>query len=76
MQYVATDENYSLSIYAINKLQIYGKNFGYTGLKVKSIYKILSVFSTRILNNNNIDIYEDGLQTGFCIDDVVEATKY
>ncbi len=37
---------------------------------------ILSVFSTRILNNNNIDIYEDGLQTRdfVYIDDVVEAT--
>ena len=37
---------------------------------------ILSVFSTRILNNNDIDIYEDGLQTRdfVYIDDVVEAT--
>ena len=37
---------------------------------------ILSVFSTRILNNNNIDIYEDGLQSRdfVYIQDVVDAT--
>lgn len=37
---------------------------------------ILSIFSTRILNGNNIDIYEDGLETRdfIYIDDVVEAT--
>lgn len=38
---------------------------------------ILSVFSTRILNNNDIDIYEDGLQSRdfVYIDDVVDATN-
>ena len=37
---------------------------------------ILSVFSTRILNNNDIDIYEDGNQSRdfVYIDDVVDAT--
>ena len=37
---------------------------------------ILSIFSTRILNNNNIEIYEDGLQTRdfVYIDDVVNIT--
>ena len=37
---------------------------------------ILSVLSTRILNNNDIDIYEDGNQSRdfVYIDDVVEAT--
>lgn len=37
---------------------------------------ILSVFSTRILNGNDIDIYEDGLESRdfVYIDDVVEAT--
>jgi dTDP-L-rhamnose 4-epimerase len=37
---------------------------------------ILSIFSTRILNGNNIDIYEDGLASRdfIYIDDVVEAT--
>jgi dTDP-L-rhamnose 4-epimerase len=37
---------------------------------------ILSVFSTRILNANNLDIYEDGLQSRdfVYIDDVVDAT--
>tara|TARA_Y100000739_G_C20559232_1_gene442253 strand:+ start:218 stop:1342 length:1125 start_codon:yes stop_codon:yes gene_type:complete len=37
---------------------------------------ILSIFSTRILNNNDIEIYEDGLMTRdfVYIDDVVEAT--
>ena len=37
---------------------------------------ILSVFSTRILNGNELDIYEDGMQSRdfVYIDDVVEAT--
>jgi len=37
---------------------------------------ILSIFSTRILNGNNLDIYEDGLESRdfVYIDDVVEAT--
>ena len=37
---------------------------------------ILSVFSTRILNNNNIDVYEDGEQSRdfVYIEDVVDAT--
>ena len=37
---------------------------------------ILSVFSTRILNGNELDIYEDGLQSRdfVYIDDVVDAT--
>ena len=37
---------------------------------------ILSIFSTRILNGNNLEIYEDGLQTRdfVFIDDVVDAT--
>ena len=37
---------------------------------------ILSIFSTRILNGNNLDIYEDGLESRdfVFIDDVVEAT--
>ena len=37
---------------------------------------ILSVFSTRILNGNELDIYEDGLQSRdfVYIDDVIEAT--
>ncbi len=37
---------------------------------------ILSIFSTRILNNNNIDVYEDGKQTRdfVYINDVVDAT--
>lgn len=37
---------------------------------------ILSIFSTIILNNNNIDVYEDGLQSRdfIYIDDVVEAS--
>ena len=37
---------------------------------------ILSIFSTRILNDNNLDIYEDGLQSRdfVYIDDVVDAT--
>ena len=37
---------------------------------------ILSVFSTRLLNNNNIEIYEDGNQSRdfVYIDDVVDAT--
>ena len=37
---------------------------------------ILSIFSTRILNGNNLDIYEDGLQSRdfIYIDDVVDAT--
>ena len=37
---------------------------------------ILSVFSTRILNNNDIDIYEDGMQSRdfVYIDDVVDGT--
>lgn len=37
---------------------------------------ILSVFSTRLLNNNNIDIYEDGNQSRdfVYIEDVVNAT--
>jgi len=37
---------------------------------------ILSVFSTRILNNNDIEIYEDGEQSRdfIYIDDVVDAT--
>ncbi len=37
---------------------------------------ILSIFSTRILNGNNVDIYEDGLESRdfVYIDDVVEAT--
>ena len=37
---------------------------------------ILSIFSTRILNQNDIEVYEDGLQSRdfIFIDDVVEAT--
>ena len=37
---------------------------------------ILSVFSTRILNGNDIEIYEDGMQSRdfVYIDDVVNAT--
>jgi dTDP-L-rhamnose 4-epimerase len=37
---------------------------------------ILSIFSTRILNKNNLDIYEDGLESRdfVYIDDVVDAT--
>lgn len=37
---------------------------------------ILSIFSTRILNGNNLDIYEDGLASRdfVYIDDVVDAT--
>jgi len=37
---------------------------------------ILSIFSTRILNGNNLDIYEDGLESRdfVFIDDVVDAT--
>ena len=37
---------------------------------------ILSVFSTRLLNNNDIEIYEDGNQSRdfVYIDDVVDAT--
>ena len=37
---------------------------------------ILSIFSTRILNGNDIDIYEDGLESRdfVYIDDVVDAT--
>ena len=37
---------------------------------------ILSIFSTRILNGNNIDVYEDGLQSRdfIYIDDVIDAT--
>ena len=37
---------------------------------------ILSIFSTRILNGNNIDIYEDGKESRdfVFIDDVVDAT--
>ena len=37
---------------------------------------ILSIFSTRILNGNDLDIYEDGLESRdfVYIDDVVEAT--
>ena len=37
---------------------------------------ILSIFSTRILNNNNIEIYEDGNESRdfIYIDDVVEAS--
>ena len=37
---------------------------------------ILSIFSTRILNGNNLDIYEDGLESRdfVYVDDVVEAT--
>ena len=37
---------------------------------------ILSIFSTRILNNNDIEIYEDGLQTRdfVYIDDIVNVT--
>ena len=37
---------------------------------------ILSIFSTRILNGNNLDIYEDGLESRdfVYIDDVVDAT--
>ena len=37
---------------------------------------ILSVFSTRLLNKNDLDIYEDGLQSRdfVYIDDVVDAT--
>ena len=38
---------------------------------------ILSIFSTRILNGNDLEIYEDGLQSRdfVFIDDVVDATK-
>jgi dTDP-L-rhamnose 4-epimerase len=37
---------------------------------------ILSIFSTRILNKNNLDIYEDGLESRdfVYIDDVIDAT--
>ena len=37
---------------------------------------ILSIFSTRILNGNDLDIYEDGLESRdfVYINDVVEAT--
>ena len=37
---------------------------------------ILSIFSTRILNGNNLDIYEDGLESRdfVYIDDVIDAT--
>ena len=37
---------------------------------------ILSIFSTRILNGNDLDIYEDGLESRdfVYIDDVVDAT--
>jgi len=37
---------------------------------------ILSIFSTRILNNNDIEVYEDGLQTRdfIFIDDVVDVS--
>ena len=37
---------------------------------------ILSIFSTRILNENNLDIYEDGLESRdfVYIDDVIDAT--
>ena len=37
---------------------------------------ILSIFSTRLLNGNNIEIYEDGYQSRdfVYIDDVVQAT--
>ena len=37
---------------------------------------ILSIFSTRILNGNNLDIYEDGLESRdfVFIDDVIDAT--
>ena len=37
---------------------------------------ILSIFSTRILNGNNLDVYEDGLESRdfVFIDDVIDAT--
>jgi len=37
---------------------------------------ILSIFSIRIMNDNDIDIFEDGMESRdfVCIDDVVDAT--
>jgi len=47
------------------------------GQSLKNPYTgILSIFSTRIINKNNIDIFEDGLESRdfVYIDDVVDAT--
>lgn len=62
-----------IATYALRYQNVYGP-----GQSLKNPYTgILSIFTTRILNNNPINIFEDGLESRdfVYIDDVVNATK-
>ena len=61
-----------ISVVAFRYQNVYGP-----GQSLSNPYTgILSIFSTRILNRNNLDIYEDGLESRdfVYIDDAVDAT--
>jgi dTDP-L-rhamnose 4-epimerase len=63
----------NISAFALRYQNVYGP-----GQSLKNPYTgILSIFSTRILSGNDIDIYEDGLESRdfVYISDVVKATK-
>lgn len=65
-------ESLGISAVAFRYQNVYGP-----GQSLSNPYTgILSIFSTRILNGNNLDIYEDGLESRdfVYIDDVVDAT--
>lgn len=62
---------------AINTVILRYQNVFGPGQSLSNPYTgILSIFSTRILNNNDIEIYEDGFESRdfIYIDDVVEAS--
>tara|TARA_B100001094_G_scaffold66220_1_gene62352 strand:+ start:143 stop:1270 length:1128 start_codon:yes stop_codon:yes gene_type:complete len=65
-------ESLSISTVAFRYQNVYGP-----GQSLSNPYTgILSIFSTRILNGNNLDLYEDGEETRdfVYIEDVVDAT--
>jgi len=65
-------QSLTISALALRYQNVYGP-----GQSLSNPYTgILSIFSTRILNNNNINVFEDGQESRdfVYIDDVVEAT--
>ena len=67
-------EKLGIPVTALRYQNVYGP-----GQSLSNPYTgILSIFSTRILNNNDIEIYEDGSQSRdfIYIDDIVRATIY
>ena len=68
----AFNDRYGLEVVSLRYMNVYGP-----GQSLSNPYTgIMSIFSTRILNGNDLDIYEDGEESRdfVYIDDVVDAT--